>query len=197
MADDRKILDALVAEMLGDIGKLHDAVDSLSETLPAQTEAAEKRLFALVALLNSAGEAYKSQIEAYTNAQGEKIRAQMESDAAVIKTRLTDDASKAIKAVLSDFELNVLLSMQKSRWLNFFGCLACGILGGLLVWVSVAFTQYVQNQRYIALGRATAATWDRLDGKARAVINAELGRPVGQFEAAPKPLADNLKGQRE
>ena len=185
MADDRKILDALVAEMLGDIGKLHDAVDSLSETLPAQTEAAEKRLFASATLLNSAGEAYKSQIEAYTNAQGEKIRAQMESDAAVIKTRLTDDASKAIKAVLSDFEL------------NFFGCLACGILGGLLVWVSVAFTQYVQNQRYIALGRATAATWDRLDGKARAVINAELGRPVGQFEAAPKPLADNLKGQRE
>ena len=51
MADYRKILDALVAEMLGDIGKLHDAVDSLSETLPAQTEAAEKRLFALVALL--------------------------------------------------------------------------------------------------------------------------------------------------
>ena len=101
MADDRKILDALVAEMLGDIGKLHDAVDSLSETLPAQTEAAEKRLFALVALLNTAGEAYKSQIEAYTNAQGDKIRVQMEADAAVIKTRLTEDASKAIKAVLA------------------------------------------------------------------------------------------------
>ena len=173
MADDRKILDALVAEMLGDIGKLHDAVDSLSETLPAQTEAAEKRLFALVSLLNTAGEAYKSQIEAYTNAQGDKIRVQMESDAAVIKTRLTEDASKAIKAVLSDFELNVLVSMQKSRWLNFLGCLACGILGGLLVWSAVAFTQYVQNQRYIELGKATAATWDRLDGKARAVINAE------------------------
>ena len=173
MADDRKILDALVAEMLGDIGKLHDAVDSLSETLPAQTEAAEKRLFALVALLNSAGDAYKSQVEAYTNAQGEKIRVQMESDAAVIKTRLTEDASKAIKAVLSDFELNVLVSMQKSRRLNFIGCLACGILGGLLVWASVAFTQYYQNQRYIELGKATASTWDRLDGKARAVINAE------------------------
>jgi hypothetical protein len=39
--------------------------------------------------------------------------------------------------------------MQKSRWLNFMGCLACGILGGLLVWASVAFTHYVQNQRYI------------------------------------------------
>ncbi|PZN71874.1 MAG: hypothetical protein DM484_25335 [Candidatus Methylumidiphilus alinenensis] len=86
---------------------------------------------------------------------------------------LSDDASKAIRAVLSDVELNVLVSMQKSRWLNFLGCLACGILGGLLVWASVAFTQYFQNQRYIELGRATAAKWDRLDAKARAVINAE------------------------
>ena len=174
MADDRKILDALVAEMLGDIGKLHDAVDSLSETLPAQTEAAEQRLFALVALLNSAGDAYKSQIEAYTNAQGDKIRVQMEADAAVINTRLTEDASKAIKAVLSDVELNVLRAMQKSRWLNFMGCLACGIIGGLLVWASVAFTQYHQNQRYIELGKATATTWEKLDGKAKAAINAEL-----------------------
>ena len=87
MADDRKILDALVAEMLGDIGKLHDAVDSLSETLPAQTEAAEKRLFALAALLNTAGEAYKSQIEAYTNAQGDKIRVQMESDTQYVQNQ--------------------------------------------------------------------------------------------------------------
>ncbi len=174
MADDRKILDALVAEMLGDIGKLHDAVDSLSETLPAQTEAAEKRLFALVALLNTAGEAYKAQIEAYTNAQGDKIRVQMESDAAVIKTRLTEDASKAIKAVLSDVEFNVLRSMQKSRWLNFMGCLACGILGGLVLLIAVAFTHYVQNQRYIELGKATATTWEKLDGKAKAAINAEL-----------------------
>ena len=172
MADDRKILDALVAEMLGDIGKLHDAVDSLSETLPAQTEAAEKRLFALVALLNTAGEAYKAQIEAYTNAQGDKIRAKMETDAAIIKTGLTEDASKAIKAVLADVEFNLLRSMQKNRWLNFMGCLACGITGGLLVWGVVAFTQYSQNQRYIELGKATAATWDRLDGKAKTAIGA-------------------------
>ena len=173
MADDRKILDALVAEMLGDIGKLHDAVDSLKATLPAQTEAAETRLTAVIALLNTAGAAYKGQIEAYTNAQGEKIRAQMETDAAAIKAGLTEDASKAIKAVLSDVEFNVLRSMHKSRWLNFMGCLACGILGGLLVWASVAFTHYVQNQRYVELGKATAATWDKLDAKTKAAINAE------------------------
>ena len=173
MADDRKILDALVAEKLGDIGKLHDAVDSLKETLPAQTEAAETRLIALVALLNNAGAAYKGQIEAYTNAQGEKIRAQMETDAAVIKTGLTQDASKAIKAVLADVEFNVLRSMQKSRWLNFVAALACGILGGLLVWGVVAFTQYQPNQRYIQLGKATASIWDKLDARTKAAINAE------------------------
>ena len=98
----------------------------------------------------------------------------MEADAAVIKTRLTEDASKAIKAVLADVEFNVLRSMQKSRWLNFMSCLACGILGGLLVWASVAFTHYVQNQRYIELGKATATTWEKLDGKAKAAINAEI-----------------------
>ncbi|GEM_PF-1858900 len=90
------------------------------------------------------------------------------------QTPLTEDASKAIKAVLADVEFNVLRSMQKSRWLNFMGCLACGILGGLLVWASVAFTQYYQNQRYIELGKATATTWEKLDGKAKAAVNAEL-----------------------
>ncbi len=86
----------------------------------------------------------------------------MESDAAIIKTRLTEDTSKAIRAVLSDVEFNVLRSMQKSRWLNFMGCLACGILGGLLVYV-------VQNGRVVAklLTFSTTPTMPRNTGKMR------------------------------
>ena len=53
-------------------------------------------------------------------------------------------------------------------------CLACGILEGLVLLVAVAFTQYVQYQRYIELGKATATTWEKLDGKAKAAINAEM-----------------------
>jgi len=74
-------LEALVAEMLGDIGKLHDAVNTLKDVLPSQTDEVEQRLTGIIGLLQRAGDAYREQIKTYTNAQVEVIRTQMENDA--------------------------------------------------------------------------------------------------------------------
>ena len=52
MATESTVRDALVAEMLGDIGKLHDAVESLKDVLPRETAAAEKRITSPVSLVS-------------------------------------------------------------------------------------------------------------------------------------------------
>lgn len=50
MAVEATARDALIAEMPGDIGKLHDAVESLKGVLPEQIEGVETRITGLIGL---------------------------------------------------------------------------------------------------------------------------------------------------
>ena len=77
MAAEPTTRDALIAEMLGDIGRLHDSVESLKNVLPSQTEEVEAKITGLIGLLSKAGDAYRGQLETYTNGQADKVRAQM------------------------------------------------------------------------------------------------------------------------
>jgi len=72
--------DALIAEMLGDIGKLHEAVEDLKKVLPAQTEETERRITLLIDLLNKAGDVYREQIERHTDTVGNQVKQQLEAE---------------------------------------------------------------------------------------------------------------------
>ncbi|MCW7541254.1 hypothetical protein OOT46_25925 [Aquabacterium sp. A7-Y] len=74
------VRDALIAEMLGDIGKLHEAVKELQRVLPAQTEETERRFTRLIGLLNQAGEAYREQIERDASATGRRAPQQLDAE---------------------------------------------------------------------------------------------------------------------
>lgn len=188
MAAEPTARDALIAEMLGDIGKLHDAVESLKTVLPGQTEAVESKIAGLIGLLQKAGDTYKGQIEAYTNAQGDKVRAQMEKDASAAKVRFERDSSDAIRAALAEIERTVkgtvqseisapvqgvLRTLQRNAWKNLATCFACGLLGGLVVIGVYAVVHDKQQDAYTDLGKAVTASWEKLDSKAKATINAE------------------------
>lgn len=188
MAAEPTARDALIAEMLGDIGKLHDAVESLKGVLPEQIEGVETRITGLIGLLQKAGDAYKAQIEAYTNAQGEQIRTQMVKDASAAKVRFEQDASAAIKAALADVQRTIKASMQsdvagpvqeamqvqqKSLWKTLLLCLACGLIGGLVAVGVNMVSGDRQQDGYTALGKAVSASWNKLDAKTKALIEAE------------------------
>ena len=107
MAAEPTTRDALIAEMLGDIGRLHDSVESLKNVLPGQTEEVEAKITGLIGLLSKAGDAYRGQLETYTNGQADKVRAQMEKDAQAAKARFDRDSSDAIRAALTEVERTV------------------------------------------------------------------------------------------
>lgn len=150
MAGESTVRDALVAEMLGDIGKLHDAVVSLKEVLPRETEAAEKRITGLIGLLRKAGDAYQGQMETYADSKLRTIQGQMEKDATAARTRM----DRAVEAALLEVERTVnvtvrnsmtapvqevVRALQQSAWTNLGFCFLAGLIGGSVVLITWSF----------------------------------------------------------
>lgn len=151
MATESTVRDALVAEMLGDIGKLHDAVESLKDVLPRETEAAEKRITSLIGHLRKAGDAYQGQMETYAESKLSSILGQMDRDANLAKVQM----SRAVEAAISDVERTVSTAVRNSMnapveevvqmlrqsvWTNLGFCFLAGLIGGsvpLFTWLLV------------------------------------------------------------
>jgi len=188
----RTARDALTFEMLGDIGRLHDSVESLKGVLPGQMEEVEAKITSLIGLLMKAGDVYQEHLEKYTNAQGEKVRIAMENDAKAIKAQFDRDSSAAIRAALTEVERtvkntvqteiadpvqDVLRVQQQSIWQTLALCMAFGMIGGSMVLLGAnLLPDDKQEATFAELGKAVAASWDKLDNKAKATINAKRGK---------------------
>lgn len=84
----RTARDALIIEMLGDLGRLHDSVNELKNTLPAQTQSAvsaiagqtEKsldRLTQLIGYIAKITDSFKSQFDQYVNVEARMLKAEI------------------------------------------------------------------------------------------------------------------------
>lgn len=198
MAAEPTVRDALIAEMLGDIGKLHEAVDLLKTVLPAQADKIENRVLGLIDVLQKAGAIYQEQITAYTNAQGSKIREQMEKDALAAKTRFDRESSEAIRATLAEVEntvkktlqtaiagpvQNLLQAQRQNVWKTMAFCLACGLLGGALALSGnrMFAPQLTPEQKSIMQwGAAAQAAWPNLPHQAQKAIKDAAGGKGGE-----------------
>lgn len=176
-------LEALTAEMLGDILKLHDAVESLKTTLPAQTEAVEAKLSGLIDSLHKAGDIYKGQITEFANSAGRSVQVALENDYATKRADFDLQYRELIQATLADARLTINAALQPEiERLNagqpsFTTTLAAFLVGSLFCGVFVISGNYLlygQNQEaFTDLGKAVTASWSKLDSKAKATINAE------------------------
>lgn len=151
MAAESTVRDALVAEMLGDIGKLHDAVESLKGVLPRETEAAERRITGLIGLLRKAGDAYQGQMEVYADSKLRSIQRQMEKDgnAVGVRVELAAEAAlsevertvnAAVRAAMSTPVQELEQMLKQSFWTNLGLCLLAGLIGGsipLIAWAII------------------------------------------------------------
>lgn len=188
MAGESTAREALVAELLGDVGKLHDEINRLKEILPNEAQAFELQIAGLVALLKQAGDTYKVNLQTFTNGQAARLKAQ--TDAAVSDAR--SHVVQAVDAALIDsfarFDQGVkqtvqtemaapLLAMRRSQRRGAFRFALASAGGGLLAGLVVLFvgaqSADPSQETYLGLGKATAAAWVKLDGRAKAAINAE------------------------
>lgn len=139
MAAEPTIRDALIAEMLGDIGKLHDAVQHLTVLLPQETDRARDKLVETIGLLDKAGDAYLQTVKTFTAVELSSIR----EDAIVIRGELVSDVKQtlagipkmihsAVESTLSGNVREALRSEQSTRWITAGLCLASAMLGTTL-----------------------------------------------------------------
>ena len=195
MAAEPTVRDALIAEMLGDIGRLHDSVASLKTFLPGQIEEVEEKITGLIGLLMKAGDTYKAQLEDYTNTQGDKVRVQLETDLLKVKAQLAQDSTNAIKHLLADVGQTTKSTIQREVGVPAAQLVAAqqqGIRRTILVCVissvlAASFTMMgnhflfqkpanSEQEKLMGYGRATAAAWEKLDKKAQNIIKQEAER---------------------
>jgi len=106
--------DALLAEILGDVGSLLKSVDLLKDILPRQTEETAQRLTEIIGLIDKAGDAYITKKDASLTAHriqldNDLIEANLEFKQnlvelisgyeAVIKTKCTEPVLKMLNSV--------------------------------------------------------------------------------------------------
>ena len=180
--------DALVAELLADVLKLHDEVKSLKDFLPAQVNAAERRLAGVIALLEKAGDAYREELKAYTQNQGDVVRTQMEKDAHEARLRFRQEYDSQVKEILTRIETTTKSTVaaaitdpvrqitrnQRHSIRNTIAlCLASGLTAGMVVYGAIMLTHDLKQEAEADMGRSVVAVWDKLDKKAKAIIDAE------------------------
>lgn len=95
-------LDALVAEMLGDIGKLHDELRSLKdETLPAVVTDAEQKLAGVVGTLLKAGQQYQAAIQEVTNKTVASAKADIRTGAMQAKDDAVGEVRQQVREAVA------------------------------------------------------------------------------------------------
>lgn len=187
MSAESNTRDVLIAEMLGDIGRLHDSVESLKTVLPGQIAEVETKITNLIGFLSKAGDAYKDQLGIYTNAQSDKVRIEMERTSLGFKAKFEQETNVRIRAAMEEVQNTVRTAVQReisgpvqqikkvhyrNLWENLALCLICGIFGGGIVFGSIYLTQNKTEAYFADVGRAASASWEKLDAKSQKIINA-------------------------
>lgn len=168
--------DALIAEMLGDIGRLHDAVASLKDTLPVQTREVEVKITGLVELLMKASDGYRAYLDRFTAAQLQRVRHELDEHAQAVTSAAVAEIARAVRtgvqAELAAPVQQLQRLQQRCRWQSFGLGLAGGLLAAALA-IGFGLSAVRPDDAVTSLGKAAVAAWDQLDAKARTAILAQ------------------------
>ena len=174
----RTTRDALIHELLGDVGRLHDQVKALPD---AFKESVTPTLGALALAVKDAKgsieQAGKAEKAAFGNFTAQEKVALRDS----LKAALREEAGAALADVARDLSSSARLhenaakaeSRQRWQWLAV--ALAVGLLGGALGFYGSHLLYGQQQAEQAAFGRAVMATWGELDTKAKDRIQKARG----------------------
>jgi len=149
MALESTAKDALIAEMLGDVGKLHDKVDSLKEVLPPQVDDAVNQLLRTIGALEKCGDGFRDGVTVFVEQAKKDLSDHYDRMEAAASVKAEQNANEIIRALLSRVETQVKetvrkevswpvekslkdLELRSNVWLQMATCLACGALGAAL-----------------------------------------------------------------
>lgn len=171
--------EVLIAELLGDVGKLHDDIKALpgnlekevSPALGAILKATEKAHGAIVQL----GAAEKASFGNFIAAEKVALR-----DSA--KAAIREEAGEALAFAARELAASAaahdraVKDVQRQRWQWQAVALAVGLLGGALGFYGSHLLYGKQIDEQAAFGRAVGTVWDSLDAKTKERIQAARER---------------------
>ena len=180
-------LEALTAELLGDVGKLHDEVKALREALPNLIADLEQRTAAVqTAIAGIDDEAVQAAVTASLEAAAEKIvtAAVRDTAAAVLAESVQPAARRLDSGARTIYQAaKAAKNGARERLVTLVGAsILAGAFGGA---AASATATYVQNHvakeqaTLIENGRALATAWPELDEKTRKRI-LEIRNRVGK-----------------
>lgn len=163
------VQEALVAEMLGDIGLLHEKVERLPDAL---REATEPALRSIALAVKEA----KTTVDGYTKAQRPVIQQITATELAALRNAIKSEANEALSAAAQSLQASTQAheaSLQANRRQGIMLALVVSLVALMSSGIGVAGGYFLfgrEQAEQAAFGRATLASWPELDAKTRSQI---------------------------
>ncbi len=172
--------EALIAELLGDVGKLHDMIkvlpdalkESLAPTIGELTQASKEAR----ASLDQVAETQKAALQVFVAQEKAALR-----DA--IKAALREEAGETLAGPARELETSARLhreaaggeSRQQRSWIGV--ALVLSLTLGALGFYGSYWLYSQERDEQAAFGRAVMMVWDKLDAAAKSRIQAARRQP--------------------
>ena len=173
------VQDALIAELLGDVGALHDRIKELpSEVEEAVVPTIGKLVLAtkkIESTIAQLGDAQIISIQRFTAMEKIELREAMKSAAKELVGETLDKAAQALQASAGTHNKAINDGKQQNARLIMVAVL-CGLITALVVGGGMYALLGHQDKQQAALGRAVSSIWSDLDSKTQGRIQAARER---------------------
>ncbi|HGX6067295.1 TPA: hypothetical protein ACNSS7_004508 [Salmonella enterica subsp. enterica serovar Infantis] len=173
----RNSRDALIADLLGDLGRVDDKITALEQRIDALPDAFKEAIAPSLGAVTMATkeaqaaiqQAGKAEVAAFKNFTAQDKVALRDA----LKAAMREDAGEALADVARDLSSSARLheeaakAERRQRWQWLAVALAVGLLGGALGLYGSHLLYGQQQAEQAAFGRAVMATWGDLDAKAK------------------------------
>lgn len=173
----RNSRDALIADLLGDLGRVDDKITALEQRIDSLPDAFKEAIapslgavtMATKEALAAIQQAGRTEVAAFKNFTAQDKIALRDA----LKAALREDAGAALADVARDLSSSARLheeaakAERRQRWQWLAVALAVGLLGGALGLYGSHLLYGQQQAEQAAFGRAVMATWGDLDAKTK------------------------------
>jgi hypothetical protein len=176
----RSTRDALILELLGDIGRIDDKITILEQRIDAFPETIASKIAPSVNAIAQAVNDAKAAVQHVGKTELDAFKAFTAQDKLALrdalKTTVLDEASaalaKAARQLANSAHLHVAAAKAESRrrWQWLLASVVGSLLSGLVVFIGMHWLYGEQLTEQAATGRAVLASWNSLDAKAQNLI---------------------------
>jgi hypothetical protein len=180
--------DAFAVQVLGEIDTLLDKVEALTETI--NDKGAKIQL--TLNQLEGAGDKYNQAVIAANLRSKNEMLAYLETASKISIATTTEEQREIVQRLIREAVSNEITTLKKvlseasrnhrmpfiTRWSGLLGNtlmlnLVCGLLGGMLVLGGVVLIHDPKQEALADIGQAVVISWEKLDKKSKALIEAE------------------------